>query len=277
MARIDEIQQLIIDDIQARPELEEMNSTSVTAVWRLWTRIAAFFSELLENLFIAHKSDVDETIANLKPHSPLWYQNKALMFQYGSDLEEGKDTYDNTGLTDEQIEEQLIIAQSAVTEENGLLVIKIAREVDDELVPLELEQYDAFTAYMNEIKDAGVKLVILSFEADKLILAVDIYYNPLILNAAGQRIDQANDTPVQDAAKAFLRNLPFDGLYVRDNHEEHLKNIDGVVIAKVNICQAARFDNLNFQNVDVKYQPYSGFLRLYDDTDLVINFVNWDA
>lgn len=277
MARIDEIQELIIQDVQARPELEDLDSESVTAVWRLWTRIAAFFSELLEKIFNLHKTEVDNVIANLKPHSPLWYQNKALLFQYGSDLAEGLDTYDNTGLTEEQIEEQLIVAQAAVTEDGGILVVKIAREVDSELVPLTLEQYEAFTAYINEIKDAGVKLVILSFEPDKLILSVDVYYNPLILNATGQRIDLTNDTPVQDAAKAFLRNMPFDGLYVRDNHEEALKNVDGVVIAKVNVCQAARFDNLNFNNVDVKYQPYSGFMRLYDDTDLTINFINWDV
>lgn len=276
MARINEIQDAIIEELQSDEKLPEL-STSVTSVWRLFTYIAAFFSLMLENLFVKHKEGVDQALLSLKPHSATWYQYKALLFQYGSDLADGLDTYDNSVLTNEQIDEQKIIAQCAVTELNGNLTIKVAKEVDEELVPLSSDEYNSFASYLGEIKDAGVNVVPLSLEADRLKMIIDVHYNPLILNSAGQRIDGTDDAPVEFAIRDFLRQAPFDGQYILSDHQDAVKSEESVVVVKVRLCQAARFDNLNFSNVDILYKPYAGFLRFYDNADLIINYIAWDV
>lgn len=131
---------------------------------------------------------------------------------------------------------------------------------------------------MEEVKDGGVNLVLLSFEPDRLKMEVDIHYNPVILDSSGQRIDGTNDSPVESLINSFLRTeVKYDGQFVLSDLGDKLKDIDGVEVPVIRDCKAARFDNANFVEVDVKYKPYSGFLRIYNNTDLVINYIEWDV
>ena len=87
MARtISEIQEDIIGRVAATANLADMNSTSKTALWRLWIYIVAVSIWALENLFDQHKSEVTSLINEKAPHSLRWYANKAKDFQYGSEL-----------------------------------------------------------------------------------------------------------------------------------------------------------------------------------------------
>lgn len=81
MARtITDIQNEILTAKQNEPELAELNSTSKTAIWRLWVYITAFVIHTLELIFDKHKSEVSEALRQLKPHTARWYRNKALAF-----------------------------------------------------------------------------------------------------------------------------------------------------------------------------------------------------
>lgn len=276
MARtIAQIQTEIITSIQNDATLSGINSPSATAIWRRWTWVVAVAIAALENLYDAFRSEIDTELATRKPHTLRWYQSKALEFQYGSDLVEGQDYYDNSSLTPDQITAQQIVVQSAATEENDRVIVKVAREVSDELEPLTTPQYDAVVQYFADVKDAGVKLEVRSFAADKLKLVIDVYYDPLVLGATGARLDGTNATPVKDAAKAFLRDLPFDGRFVKSYFVDALQAVDGVVIPEVRTCQATKFDNPALSTVDVTYQPYSGFLRIYNDVDLTLNYIEY--
>ncbi len=87
MARtITEIQDDIISRITATAGLADLNSSSKTAVWRLWTYVVAVTAWVLENLFDLHKSEVTSLINEKAPHSLRWYANKAKDFQHGSEL-----------------------------------------------------------------------------------------------------------------------------------------------------------------------------------------------
>lgn len=274
MARtITEIQNQIIAAVQADSTLSQITNGSASAIWRLWTRVVATAIQLLEALFDVHKTEVETILATQKPHGLRWYQQRALEFQYGSDLVEDEVYYDNTGLTTAQIEAQQIVAQAAVVESDGRLIVKVAKEVSGELEPLSNDEQTSFREYMAEIKDAGVFLEVLSYNADKLKLTIDVYYDPLLLSLQGARLDGSDNDPVGNAVRQFLRALPFNGQLVKAELVDALQEVEGVFVPEIRVAQAARYDNASFTGIDIVYNPHSGFFRLYDPGDLVLNFI----
>lgn len=276
MARtISEIQSEIIATMSADTTLSGLSSTSATAIWRLWTYIVATALWAHESLWDAFKLDVTELAADLKPHTLRWYRNKALAYQHGYSLVPGEDYYDNTGIDPDVVADSKIIAQAAVAETpDGLLTIKVAKDVGGDLVPLSLGEVAAVNSYLQEIKDAGVILSVRSVNADRLRVQIDVYYDPTVLSSTGERLDGSAATPVQDAAKAHLRNLPFDGEFVKAHLVDAIQAVDGVNVPEIRLCQARRDDDPSFSGVDVFYQPFSGFLKFYTPgTDLVLNFI----
>lgn len=275
MARtIAEIQQEILAAKDADDNLSSLNSGSATAIFRLWARVTAAAISFLENIFDLHKSQVEATIDLKRPHTLKWYQHIALLFQLGRALPEGEIYYDNTGVSVDDVENEKIIAQAAAVNESGTLVLKVARENAGELATLTTEQYNAFVDYIGEVKDAGVNISVRNVDADKLKAEIDVYYDPGILNSDGQRIDGSDNAPVEKAAKGFLRALPFNGVFVRAHFVDVLQAVDGVYVPNVTLCQATRSDSTTFSEVSVQYQPFSGFLRFYTDSDLTINYIS---
>lgn len=274
MARtIDEIQQEIIDAIQNDAALSQATSTSVSALWRLWARVVAMAIATLENLWDLFKTDVNAEITILKPHTARWYQNKALGYLHGFDLVEGDDSYNTEGIDKAVIDAAKVVKAAATVETNGSLVVKVSAEFNGDLIPLSVAQYDGFSAYMAEIKDAGVPLQILSFSADKMTITIDLYYDPLILAGDGSRLDGSASEPVRTAIESFLKNLPFDGQFVKAHLVDSLQQIEGVFVPEIKSCKATRFDSATFEDVEIKYNPYSGFIRIYNDVDCVINYI----
>lgn len=274
MARtIEEIQAEIIAAKDADANLATLNSGSVTALWRLITRIVAKAIVTVETLFDFYKADVETTLATLKPHTARWYQQKALNFQYGDSLVEGEDYYDNTGVDVDTVAAKKIVSNAAVQDTSGLLIVKVNKTVSGALEPLATAEYNAVVSYLQEIKDAGVRISVLSFNADKLKLTVDVYYDPIVMGPTGARLDGSSSTPVKDAINTFLKSMPFDGVFVKAHLVDAIQAVDGVFVPEVRTCLAARFDNSSFSSVDIQYAPYSGFLRIYNDVDLTLNYI----
>jgi hypothetical protein len=278
MARtITAIQDDIISRIHATAGLADMNSSSKVAVWRLWTYVVAVTVWALENLFDFHKNEVNTLINEKAPHSLRWYANKAKDFQYGSELVHEEDYYDNSNLSEDELEERKIIAFSAIVEQAKGLRLKVARIVNDDLDALSVSQLAAFEEYMNRIKDAGVNpLVVESLPADSLKLTLTIYYNPLVLDNTGARLDGTDPDPVRKKIKDYLKNLPFNGTMVLAYLVDTLQQVDGVVIPHIVQAQA-RYGALPYTAFDVKYSPDAGYLRLLQDADLQISYIPQSA
>lgn len=260
----------IVGEKNRQPGLAGITSTSKVSTFALLGWVFAFVAFLLDGFFDTHKEEVDNKITSEKPHRSNWYQTLALNFQYGQTFNRDLEKYENAGLTDDQVEAQKIVAQAAVTEVSGRLRIKVAREVDGELSPLSEEQLLAFTSYIEKTKDAGVKINKDSLPADSLKLDIDIFYDPLILRADGSRIDGNAATPVPDATRQYLRQLPFDGEYSNSRLHDQLAQVDGVVLPVVKSA-LVKFGLYPFQLVDERYIPDGGYLRVAD-ADLTINY-----
>jgi hypothetical protein len=277
MARtIAEIQAAIVAAVQADTTLAGLTSTSATALWRLLARVVAsaiFAFEVINDTF---RAALLAEVEALKPHTLRWYQEKALLFQYGSDLPEDSDNYDNSALDDATIAAQRIIAQAAATESNGTVTVKVAREVSGALAPLSSPQFSSLSSYLNEVKDAGVDLDPLNQDGDKLTVAATIYYDPLVLTSSGARIDGALAQPVQDAIKAYLRALPFNGVLIRSALFDVLQGVDGVYTPILSSVQAGRFDAVSLGEVQVQYLPYAGYFKL-STLVITLTFVSKDT
>ncbi|WP_277012695.1 nucleotidyltransferase [Capnocytophaga granulosa] len=268
MARtIQEIQELIYQAKTQEPALNELNSASKVAIWRLWVYIISVAIWSLEKLFDLHRTDIDKRLAELTPHTARWYRNKALAFQYGFDLLPDSDKFNNTGHTEEQIEASKIVKYSAVVEsEDGRLIVKIATESDGRLLPITEDQHNAFKGYIAEIKDAGVRATVINYLPDKLVLNLDVYYDPLILDSNGMDILSAK-LPVKEAIEIYLKNLPFNGELIVAHLVDALQAVNGVKIPHLKEVTTAWIDPNtrgygSFENINVSQIPYSGYFEV---------------
>ena len=274
MARtIQEIQTLILQAKAQEPTLNELNSTSKVAIWRLWIYIIAVAIWSLEKLFDLHRADIDRRLSELKPHTARWYRSKALAFQYGFDLLPDSDKFNNTGHTEEQIEASKIVKYSAVVESpnEGRLIVKIAGEQGEQLQPITDAQKQAFEAYLQEIKDAGVRLSVVNYQPDVLHLQMKIVYDPLVLDSNGQSIIHATK-PIETAIKDYLKRLPFNGELVLAHLIDELQQAEGVRIPHLVLAQSKHIGtNGNygaFEAIEISKIPTAGYFTIDNFNDI---------
>jgi hypothetical protein len=272
MARtIAQIQQDIITAKNADTTLSTLSSTSNVAIWRLWAYVVAFCQWALEVLFDKHKDEVNAIISNQKPHTLKWYVTMAKLFQLGVTLPPDTDIYPTTTPS------ALIIKYAAAEElSTGFVRIKVATISAGVLGAVSAGSISSFTAYMNRIKDAGVRLQITTSAADNLHLKTNIYYDPLVLDANGARLDGVSTTPVEDAINAFLANLPFNGLFVLNRLVEAVEKVEGVIICNI-ILAEANHAYLPYIPITYEYSPDAGYMALDHTYFTTAGYTNYIA
>ncbi|MCM1034107.1 MAG: hypothetical protein NC038_01170 [Paludibacter sp.] len=214
----------------------------------------------LEKLIDTHTQEVEDYIASMKPHSLRWYTEKAKAFLYGLPLIAGTDRYDTAQLTDDEIAGKQIVHHAACSESNATLYMRVAKSGP---APLDEDERTAFLAYLHEVKDAGVRIDVISQEGDYLRLAIIIYYNPMLLNATGTSLADGSQ-PVEDAIKHYIESLPFDGEFRTNSLVDALQAVPGVEM--VTLTQAAHCeDGINYKSIDAYCKPVAGYFRYNRD------------
>lgn len=263
------IRQSIIDRKNADAVLStNLTSTSEVAEWNLWVNVMAMCQFVLEGLWDAFKIDVEAIVTSEKAHTLRWYVGKAKAFQLGYELPDDSDVYDPIDAA------ALIVTQASATENAPFVDLKVVKGDPGAYGALESDTLIAFTKYMNRIKDAGVRLRITSSAADDLRVAYTIYYDPLVLNSEGKRLDGTNDNPVREAIQAFISKLPFNGLLVMQQLTAYLvANVQGVVIADL-VSASSRYGVLPYEPVDIEVRPNGGHILLdADDFDTNVVYI----
>lgn len=259
-------------NLQAGKSFEEQFST--ISLENIIFFIVATAMWLNSQLFDQHKTDVLNILRENKAHTPNWYATRAKEFQFGCELIEGTDQYNNSKLTAEQIQATQIVKFAAAVEADDLsvLFVKVATYVNGIKQPLNSAQLIAFTAYMNRIKDAGVRITIINSPADDLRLEMDIYYNPLILDNEGKYLDGTNDTPVQKAIRDYISNLSFNGLYINQSLVDKCQVVDGVEIVELQQASSRYGAQVNYRPINARNRPYAGYYQVTDQ-NLILNFI----
>lgn len=245
-----------------------------------------------EQVFERDKAEMIALLQTKRPHQLQWYRDKALVFQYGPsyasedmrNLFPDTDEFDNTDIEgtnpEAVIERERIVKYAAAVERGGRVYIKVAKGEDDAREPLAPQEVKAVEKYFSKIKDAGVIVEIVSRKADELSLALDIYYDPMILDEAGNRLDGEGQDTVRETIKKFVQNLPFDGVYKNSALIDRLQKLPGVVIPEIRSAEY-RYGT-NWLAIDAKVQPDSGYFKIYEEGEepekqLRLNFIAYDA
>lgn len=272
---VDQLNALEVLTTQEKQTLP-VTSTSRVARWRTFIFIVAFAIWVLERIFDTYSKEVDIRVRRNEIHNFSWYRERALNFQYGQALVSETDFYDNSNLTAVEIADRRIIKQVSVDRlilgGRGFLEIKLAKEFQGNLVPLNSEELEAFSAYMFVVADAGTYINYVSLPHDDLRLELDIYYDPLIIWQDGTRKDGTNNTPVQDAINNFLSNLQFNGELILTKLTDHLQEVEGVKIPVIKEA-FSKFGNNDYQLINETYLARAGYMQL----DLVNTTINYIA
>lgn len=280
MAReISIIHQEILNNISSNPDLQELNSSSKSAIYRLFTYVVSIAIWTLEKLFDIHKKELQTSLNNQKSGRLSWYRNQALVFQYGFNLLPDNDLFDNENATQEQIENSKIVKYAAVAESSteSRVILKIAGENGDLLAPITPPQFEAFKGYLKEFKYAGVDVTVVNYEPDRLYLNLQIIRDPLLIDSNGLSIMNGNK-PVEESIKVFMKNLPFNGEFVIEHLEKYLMdNVEGVKIAHIVSAETSWIDeNLNDYglpvSINIRAIPVSGYyvVQNFDNVSYVV-------
>lgn len=261
-----------------------LTSTSKVSIWRLMLYVVAFGQWVSEKLWDVLHSDIETRIAETRPFTKRWYTVTALRYQHGFDLPEtGIYPLASTAAEIQAVNSAKIIKKASVvpTVLNGVgsLRVKVAKANNDELQPLNVQELSGFQQYIELIGAAGVFVVATTGTGDDLKLHYKIFYNALILDNEGKRLDGTNDTPVQDAVKAFLASSEFDGLLDINALTDALQLIPGVV-SPHKVLAASKYadftyesDNTGIAGVITDFRrPDSGYFKL-DELASTFEFV----
>ena len=232
--------------------------------------VFAFCAWTMEKLFDTHKAEVTNYIDEMKPHSLRWYVNKVKEFRFGQSLIPDTDQYDDTGLTDEDIATMQIVKYASAEETNGALYVKVAKDNAGVRGQLTEDEVNALTSYMNEVKDAGVRIYIRNAPAVDFKIDITIYYNPQVLNGNGESLIDGG-TPVVDAIKDYIENLPFNGEFRNVELIDRLQQVNGVVIPELEGTYSRITNEDNYSPINAKEKSYSGYYA-YDSVNSQVKF-----
>jgi hypothetical protein len=254
------------------------NNTSIYAVWRNVFYAVAYCTWLLEVIFEDFVQVVLDIIERLTPHTKKWYRQKFLSFLYGVPLLIDSDKFNTSGFTAEQLANARIVKYVAVNEATinqiRSLEVKLAKAnaQTGRPEPLSTPQLAAITAYAEEIKDAGVNVVIYNRSADVIKAVVNVYYNPLLLDNLGNRLD-GGGKPIEAAANNYLFNLGFNGEFIVARFEDAIQQTYGISRNRVDVLVLQKKTGNNaYVNVASSFIPDAGFCE-FEANGLTINYI----
>ncbi len=210
----------------------------------------AFGLMVLEKIVGDSIAKLEEHFNRLRPHTLNWYAGKIKAFQMGDTLPTDTDVYP------EIKEDAQVVKYCSLTERNGVLSAKIAGQ-DKDGKPSRLSDDDVkkVSAYVSRIKDAGVRVLLSSGDADKFNVNLLIHYDPL------KRLE-AKD--IKKVVSEYLESMPFDGIYSNMALIDAIQKVDGVRVAEV-LESSASYGSNPSKKIISTYSPNSGYMTIEKD------------
>ena len=267
-------QNTIYEEMNSQAEksehLLEVSTTSKVGVFRTLLYVISFSISNLKELFEIHKKEITDNINNKQRHDLYWYKSLALNFQYGHNLVMDTDYYNNSALTDEEIETAKIIKYAVAVEEKdkSTTYIKVANANRE---PIDNDELTAFEDYIHEVSDVGVHVCVINEPADNLKLEIDVYYDAQVLAANGSLHTDSSVFPVMDAVQTFIEGLDFNYPYNSVQVIEAVQKVSGVIITEIK-GSYYKYGVLDFQPINGQCVSKSGNIDVLEE-DLLINYI----
>lgn len=221
---------------------------------------------LLEHMMDWFMADVDTTIGLERYGHAGWFENVAKNFQYEDGTDFGLD--ESTGVYAVPDEGHKII-RHASCEDNGFGVkLKVAKESNGSLSPLDAPEKTAFQAYINRLKPAGVPVTVISSYADTLRLKMAVWYDPTIYT------EVSASEIVKDTIRQYLSDINFNGEFVTMTMVDRLQAVSGLDVIEVAEAEAQHagysYEHISYE---ARYKPFAGYMVLADDVELELTMI----
>ncbi len=257
MARtIQEIKKTMTDAFMANSHIREMyqiqegntfdGTFSAVSLENILFYIVAACHFVMETLFDYHRLEVEEKISRAVVASVPWYYDAARRFQYGDSLifDEKTSGY-RYAMTDET---KQVVRYVAVRDRGSSIDILVSGDKAGQPNPISNDVLTAFKQYMNRIKIAGVALHIRSLPADDIQIEATVQVDPLVIDSTGKEI-AGQGNPVEDAIKAYLRNITYGGTFNKTRLVDAIQAVPGVVDVLLGTCHYKASSSVDFKEI----------------------------
>lgn len=184
---------------------------SAVSLENIWFSIVASAIWVLESIFDAFRSDVDDKIAGAVLASIPWYHKIALEFQYGDSLVFDEETQQYV-YPSVDTSKQVIKFAACRDLGGGVYILAATADSSGNPVALSPAVLAAFESYLKQRKPAGVILQVGSYNPDLVRVVMTVQYDPQVINASGQLITDPSVRPVEDAIDNYLRGIVYGGV-----------------------------------------------------------------
>lgn len=216
----------------------------------------------VEQLTERTREEIDTAVGSMVAHRPKWYCLRCLDFMKDRLLVEDTDTYDTTGMTEAEIAAAKVVKYAVATESDdaSLLTLKVAGGSAGSRTPLDAETETQLKAYLAEIKDAGVRLLLVNQAADRLKADVSIWYD-------AQRTEEQVEADCREAVSRYVQDMPFGGEYSHMGLTDALQGVEGVKVVQVRRVMVKAEGENDYHDIDARYVAVAGYLTV-DTLDL---------
>lgn len=245
-----------IDSSQAL--LSDLTSSSKVSTWRLYLFLFSTAVWVHEQLFDQHKKEIEEKVKDAVNGNIRWYWLQCFLFQLGDSLQFINKKYQYPSVNPAN----QIIKRASVFEAGSQVIMKVAK-LDGANIPTPLSSIEltAFNNYINQIKIAGTSIVVISTEADEIVIKYEVTVNQQVLSLNGESISSPGTYPVVDKINSYIQNLDFDGILNFTELTDEIQKINGV-IDPVFQTASAKYGALAFQPILTnQYRPNAGYLK----------------
>jgi hypothetical protein len=236
----------------------DVTSGSKVAVWRLWIWIFAVGSWMVEVLFDRHTSHITEVLESKRVHTLRWYAEESKKYQYGHTLQWINNQYQYNVYDADSLK----VKYAAASEKNGRVILKVAKDVGGEKVPMTLGELHAFEAFWAKWKDAGVKLDIYSLPPDQLKITATIVRDRMVLDASNNLLRDSSINPISQAIESFSKSLEFDGVLRLSKLVDCIQAAEGVIDVKLTSAKHRPDGNGAYVDVNMSVESVAGYFEL---------------
>lgn len=212
---------------------------------------------VVESLFDTYKVEVNDLVDRIMPHRPKWYRDMVLQFMANKALIPESDQYDTAGMNEDAIDRARVVkhAVAVESEESSVLTIKVAGEQGGVRGKLDDATEVQLSAYIAQIKDAGVKIDLVNLDPDTFNCVLDLYYDPMLLPGD---VEAACRATIKD----YIENLPFNGEYTNVALVDRLQAVEGVRIPEMRDATTSPAGDTSVVDIDASYIPVAGYFAV---------------
>ena len=203
------------------------NSFSLVSIESIIFGVIASAVYVLESLFEIFKKDVDRKISSAVLASIPWYHKIALQYQHGDELVFDDSTM-QYGYETVSPDKQLVKFAACRDNRGYVYVLAAGEDSTGRPVHLSNDVLTPFKKYMNDLKPAGIPLVIVSYDPDVIQFSVRVQYNPLLLNSDGSMVSDFSSHPVEDAITEYLYGIEYGGVFNKTKMVDAIQQVMGV-------------------------------------------------